>query len=389
MSLAQPTVPTMADEILGKLDTNEIAKGFNDFLESQGLGDMNPSSAARFRNGVQVSPMDEILSMNGFDIDSLFEKKIPEAPPLASLGSNSGETDSSTRSDESIQNAKAAVESLGLSADELATLGSLLNQGGSSSAGTLPAPMRELLFNNPGVSNAEDLILQLGELYGLLEGIQFPDGKDISDVMLMLMLKLETNDSKSLLRYLNQSPLAAKDALRDPITGITSPLGGTSSLLKANSVFDSDPIIGTTLNETLVSNRIGGSRVTGGGGADLFVIALRSNPFASETIITDFDQDIGSKIVLDTIDYEETFKPTYRVAKNQRKLTKLTRSNTVLIFDMKRNELLINANKKEKGYGSNGGVIARFENGAEPNAKDILLFDGTSVVNTDGSFYVL
>ena len=55
----------MADEILNRLDTSRIGKDFSDFMESQGLGDMNPSSAARFRDGVEVSPMDDILAMNG------------------------------------------------------------------------------------------------------------------------------------------------------------------------------------------------------------------------------------------------------------------------------------------------------------------------------------
>ena len=67
----------MADEVLSQLDTSKIGDDFYSFMESQGLGDMNPSSAARFRDGVEASPMDDILGMNGYDLDSLFSKSLP------------------------------------------------------------------------------------------------------------------------------------------------------------------------------------------------------------------------------------------------------------------------------------------------------------------------
>jgi hypothetical protein len=377
----------MADEVLGQLNTSEVANGFNDFLESQGLGDMNPSSAVRFKDGVIVSPMDEILELNGFDIDSLFRKKLPEPPPLASLGSDNAETVTSTRSDEGIQNVKSAVRSLGLSSDELATLGNLLSSGGNLSVGTLPAPMLELLYSNPGVKNAEDLLLQLGELYGLLKVLQSPSGKNLTEIMLLMMAELETDDSRVLLSYLRRNPHVGEDALRDPIIGTRVPLAWTTSLLKSQSAFDFDPIIGTISSETLASNRAGSSSLTGGGGADLFVIALRSDPFASATVITDFSEISGSKLVLDTIDYEGHFKPTFKAANSQKKLAKLIRSNTTLIFSSKTGELLLNANRRAKGFGENGGTIASLENRAALNGEDILVFDGSSLFRIDGTNY--
>jgi hypothetical protein len=377
----------MADEILGQLDTSGLAKEFNDFLASQGLGEMNPSTAARYRDGVEVSPMDNILLANGFDIDSVFAKRLPEPPPLASLGNDDGQTASSTRSDESIQNAKAAVKSLGLSSDELATLGNLLSQGGGLGVGTLPAPMLKLLYNNPGVNNAEDLLLQLGELYGFLNGLQPPDGRDLTEVMLFMMAELQTDDSSFLLRYLRQNPHLAKDALRDPLTGITGPLGWSTSLLKPKTVFDIDPIIGSMSNETLLANRAGGSRLTGGGGSDLYVIALRSNPFASATALTDFSQNSGSKLVLDTTDYEWGLNKTYKVASTKNRLAKLLRSDTALILNRKTDDLLLNANRTRRGLGLNGGIVASLENGATLDAADILLFDGNSLFGLDGSTY--
>lgn len=41
---------------------------------------MNPSFAARYRHGVETSPTDEILRINGYDMDTLFKKIIPESP---------------------------------------------------------------------------------------------------------------------------------------------------------------------------------------------------------------------------------------------------------------------------------------------------------------------
>lgn len=378
----------MADEILSQLDTSKIGKDFSDFMESQGLGDMNPSSAARFRDGVEVSPMDDILAMNGYDLDSLFRKRLPEPPPLASLGSDGTETVINTRSDERVQSAKAAVKSLGLSGEELATLSNLLSKGVNPSVGSLPAPMIQLLVNNPGISNTEDLLLQLGELYQLLDGLQPSDGRDINEIMLFFMRELKTDDSRVMLSYLRQHPLAARDALRDPVTGIKSPLGSTTTLLRAESSFDFDPIIGTIVDETLIANRAGGSRLIGGGGRDLFVIALRSNPFASTVAITDFSQESGSKVVLDTVDYEDTFRPFYRIAKNKNRLAKLSQSKTSLIFNRTSGELLLNANKKKKGYGSNGGAVATIENGAKLSKNELLLFNGDSLSYIDGAAYM-
>ena len=142
------------------------------------------------------------------------------------------------------------------------------------------------------------------------------------------------------------------------------------------------------MDDTLIANRAGGSRLRAGGGRDLFVIALRSNPFASTVAITDFSQESGSKVVLDTVYYEDTFRPFYRIAKNKNSLAKLSQSKTSLIFNRTSGELLLNANKKKKGYGSNGGAVATIENGAKLSKNELLLFNGDSLSYIDGAAYM-
>ncbi len=367
----------MANEVFDQLDTSQVANGFNDFLESQGLGDMNPSSASRFRDGVAVSPMDEILALNGFDLDSLFKKKLPELPPLNSLGNGISEAADNTEAvNEQIRNTKAAIQSLGLSDEELVTLGNLLESGGSTSVGALPAQIIELIRNNRGAANIEDLLFQLGELQRLIGTQQLPEGKDIAQVMLTLMAALKTNDSRFLLSFIEKNPHALKDALRDSVTGILSPLEGTTSLLRGSTAFDSDPIIGTMADETLIAYRSGGSSLAGIGGSDIYVIALRSTPFAPKTIIKDFNVQNGSKIAIDTTDYEGVVRPTFRLASNRKMLNRFTTSKTGFIYNNSTSELMFNANGKKDGFGENGGVVAFFENSAEFDKNSLFVFNG-------------
>ncbi|WP_143592969.1 hypothetical protein [Synechococcus sp. 8F6] len=65
----------MAVSILNQLNTTQLAEDFNDFLTGLGLGDMEPSTADRHRQDVEVSPMDDILALNGFDLNELFKKR--------------------------------------------------------------------------------------------------------------------------------------------------------------------------------------------------------------------------------------------------------------------------------------------------------------------------
>ena len=76
----------MANDILNRLNTAGLAKDFFDFLGTQALGGVNPRLASQYRSGVEVSPMDEILSVNGWDLNEVFKKNLPEPPPVPPPG---------------------------------------------------------------------------------------------------------------------------------------------------------------------------------------------------------------------------------------------------------------------------------------------------------------
>ena len=393
----------MANDVFGQLDTTEISSKFNDFLGGQGLGDMNPSSASRFREGVEVSPMDDILKLNGYDLDSLFARKLPEPPVLATLdsldkeieGANSSSQDKAGKNNskddkdqpintQEVVNTKSAISSLGLSDEELRTLNSLLTSGGSTSVGKLPGPLIQLL-QNPGVGNMETLVLQLGALYSLVGNQPLPANKDLAQLMLEWLDKLGVTSTIELLFHLEANPAKVKEALRDPLTGISIPLASTSILLQVKNAFSNDPIIGGSLNETLLGSRAGGIRLVGGGGMDIFVIPLSIDPLPASTPIADFDPLTGSKIVLDTTNLSREIGAAFKIAKTSKKLSKFVRTKTMLIFDQKTHGLLYNQNKRGEGLGENGGIIATFENGSIISSKDILVFQNNNISNLSDS----
>jgi hypothetical protein len=377
----------MPNEISNQLDTSEIAAGFDAFLSSQGLGDMNPSSAARYRQGVEASPMDDILAMNGFDLDSLFEKLLPEPQPLVSLNELKEEAGSIDSRSE-VDAARSAIGSLGLSEIELQILGSLITNGVSTSVGQLPAPMLQLL-QNPGVKSGADLVMQLGELYSLIDSRPLPDGKDLTELLLGWMALLGTSDSRVLLNYLRANPASVREALRDPLTGINSPLAYTSTLLRVNNPFINDLIVGSSSGDTLVSSLAGGTRLVGGGGSDLFVIPLSRKPFAASTLISDFDSSANSKVVIDATHINSQVGKGFKVANTQKAVKKLSRTKASLIYDRQGGELLFNANSKRQGFGNGiGGVIAAFENRATLLKGDLLVYRDGALFDLGGLPYL-
>ena len=358
-------------DIVTQLDTSDVAQGFNDFLASQGLGNMNKSTARRYREGVEASPMDDILAVNGYNFDEVFKKIPPEPSPLASLSNSYAGSDATNN--ENAQDISTAISSLGLNEKELQTLQSLIESGGSTTVGELPASMIQLL-NKPGVNNAIELIQQTGEVSKLVNDQILPTSKDIPELMLEWMTKLGTDSSKVLVDYLKSNPTRIKEALRDPLTGITKPMMGTEILLQVSNAFSDDPIVGTPKSESLLASRAGGSRLTGGGGKDLFIISLSTNPFPIGTIIYDFKSDTGSKVVLDTSSYPLRISSRFMAAKDSRTLSRLSKTKTVLIFSEQDDKLLLNGNGKAKGLGvGNGGVIASFSTDLNLQPSDISL----------------
>lgn len=371
-------------DILTLLDTKGVADRFSDFLASQGLGDMNPSTAGRYRQGVEVSPMDNILLLNGLDLEALFERKIPETPPLQIL---SGFESDQTAETNSFNTGISAIKSIGLSEGAQKALSGLIGGGEFTSVDEIPQSLRELLIGNPGITNAAELIQQLGELSLLIGDTPLPDGKNLLQIMGDLMRKLKTNNTNELISILKSSSSLVNDALRDDIIGIDKPLGITLSMIRFNSVFDNDPLTGTPIAETLVANRSGASRLIGGGGADFFVIPLTMNPLAPKTTIEDFDSTLGSKIVLDLSDYKRELGSTIKFSKNSRTSKKLMRSKSRLFYQADKQELIINANGKKRGLGANGGVVATLMNTQSLSATDVLLFRENNLWQLTGELF--
>jgi len=379
----------MPSQVLSSLDTSSVAEEFDDFLASQGLGDMNPSAAARYRSGVEISPMDEILAINGKNLDDLFKRNLPVPPPLSALSSRDGDKQSN-RDDAtgkaadaiSLDDTKSVIRSLGLSEEALKTLTGLITSGGSNTVGELPASLQQLLLN-PGVENGADLIKQLGELKALIGNRRLGSGEDISQTMLDLMSLLNISDSSLLLTTLRANPLGLRELLRDTLTGIAEPLGSTTTLLKAKNPFDADPIIGSSDNETLLARLAGGTRLTGGGGKDLYIIQLSSNPFAQPTVITDFDSSTGSKIVLYMEDYAINLNPRFSTSRNSREAKINAQKKIGLIYNTKSNQILVNGNRRKVGFGEGiGGTMVILENDAD------ISYDSFAVLR-DNNLYTL
>lgn len=194
----------MAIDILSQLNTRDIATGFSSFLEAQGLGSMNPSSAKRLRQGVEISPMDDILSLNGVDLDSLFRKVLPEPPPLEAVQSAASATDSTLTAAQVGQ----LIGELGLSSKEQKTLQSLLESGSMIGSGELPAPILQLL-GKPGTSTATELITQLSTVGSLISGLDRSSNFTLADVLTSLMSVLKTNDSRYAIERLRRAPKLA------------------------------------------------------------------------------------------------------------------------------------------------------------------------------------
>ena len=125
----------MANDSSTPIDTSKTAGNFNDFLASQGLGEIDPGLASIYKQGIKNSPMDDILAANNMDLDQLFTIKKPK-PPLdlgENLGSRENTDEVGVASPKSVQ---AAIDTLGLSVSEKETLSSLLNSGNTLDTGT-------------------------------------------------------------------------------------------------------------------------------------------------------------------------------------------------------------------------------------------------------------
>lgn len=535
----------MANDILSNLNTELLANDFHSFLASQAPGSLPSGPASRFREGVLLSPMDQILALNGFDLDEVFSKTLPNPPPLAALESTSGEAvDFEGRS--KIIDAISAVESLALSEDALKALNSIVLDGKAlTPIGPLPEAIVELLNNNSGIGSATDLLLQLGELSNLMGGPPPPGEKNVAEILIELMnatnisdsaillqalrssptllkealsiiksnkyddLKvlfseqlpkytlliaalerssrelgivefqkkiidaisaveslglspdalialtsivldtkavvetgrlpdtivqllntnsgftnatdlllhlgelfsligdtplsgdndlartlfdlmrdMNTSDTATLLQTLRANPLLLREALFDPITGTSGNLGNTTRSLRISSAFNSDSVTGTPQPETFWASRAGGTRLIGGGGSDLFVIPLSTNPFAQKVIIEDFESATESKIVLDVSDYSQSLGVSFKLAKNSKQVSRLARTKASFIFNSDTHELLLNGNGRKRGLGLSGGPILMLENDSALGSTDLLIFRDNNLRQLDGTAFL-
>ena len=199
---------------------------------------------------------------------------------------------------------------------------------------------------------------------------------------------MNTSDPATLLQTLRANPLFLREALFDPITGTSGNLGNTTNSLRISSAFYSDSVTGTPQSETFWASRAGGTRLIGGGGSDLFVIPLSSNPFAQKVIIEGFESATESKIVLALSDYSQSFGVSFKLAKNSKQVSRLARTKTSFIFNSDTHELLLNGNGSKRGLGLPGGSILLLENDSALDSTDLLVFRDNNLRQLDGTAFL-
>ena len=126
----------------------------------------------------------------------------------------------------------------------------------------------------------------------------------------------------------------------------------------------------------------------GGGGSDLFVIPLSSNPFAQKVIIEVFESATESKIVLDVSDYSQSFGVSFKLAKNSKQVSRLARTKTSFIFNSDTHELLLNGNGSKRGLGLPGWSILFLENDSALDSTDLLVFRDNNLRQLDGTAFL-
>jgi Ca2+-binding RTX toxin-like protein len=147
----------------------------------------------------------------------------------------------------------------------------------------------------------------------------------------------------------------------------------TNVLIGFNSA---DPLIGDANANTLIAGA-GAFSLTGGDGADTFVFQVRER-FSPTTadVITDFNPAEGDRISLSRAAFPGLEKVRYKVAASPRKLSKLSRRSTNLIYEASQQALYYDSNGSEKGWGPDGGVFAYLSSDARPDRSSFVVEPG-------------
>jgi hypothetical protein len=121
-----------------------------------------------------------------------------------------------------------------------------------------------------------------------------------------------------------------------------------------------DPITGTAERDILVPLAVGSFVLTGGLEADKFVFAI-SEPIGrpNAEFITDFNPNEGDVLVLSD-DVFDLGRVRFKRAKNKKSLKKLLGKKVNLIYDVKKQALIVDLNGSAPGDGD-GGVLAFFD----------------------------
>jgi len=135
-----------------------------------------------------------------------------------------------------------------------------------------------------------------------------------------------------------------------------------------------DLFMGDDQPNRLEPTGLGSSRVTGMGGADVFVLC-ESESFtrANADVITDFNHDEGDYIELCQAVFPGLSKVKLKTVSGKKQCKKAQSGRSNIVYNQGNGELFYNANGSDSGLGKAGGIFAIVENKPDLIAADFVI----------------